>query len=193
MEGPKFGLFVHVGGQNDDRQEYFWKSCANRLQNRDTIHVWHDHIEQDQVRLKEFDGFESKTRVADALDPRISGFGKQHLEECDIRRLVVDDEDLHCGIRCRVRLPIRIDLFCLGIHVVKWRSGGDWGPGRLSTRRSTIEKTRRHSVNHSCRWSSVSHHLARSRQANRVTRPRSQARAWEGKSNSALDPDARAR
>ena len=63
------------------------------LQNAEAVDVGHQEIQENEVRLKLDDGLRHVSRVARRADVLVSLLLEGALEQQDVRRLVVHDED----------------------------------------------------------------------------------------------------
>ena len=52
IQGPKFGFLIHIGGEDNDWKKNFGPIARERFQNGKAIHMGHEEIEQDQVRIE---------------------------------------------------------------------------------------------------------------------------------------------
>ena len=50
--GPEFGFLINIGSKDNDRQIDFAPLGTEGFQNSESIHMWHEQIEQDQVRIE---------------------------------------------------------------------------------------------------------------------------------------------
>ena len=76
----------------------------------------HHQIEQHQVGLEAHARLHGQARVGNSFHPGVSAFGQHRLEQGDVRRFVVDRDDLHFRIKRRVGQPSLIHFVRFGVH-----------------------------------------------------------------------------
>jgi hypothetical protein len=92
LERTLLRLGRRVRGQHQHRQEHVARD-RELADDRDPVQVRHHQVEQDQVGRPLAVERPHLARVGRAADLAIAGLGQHALEESDVGRLVVDDED----------------------------------------------------------------------------------------------------
>ena len=52
MQSPALGFLVNIGGEDDDWQVNLTPLGTQRFENSESIKMWHEQIEQNQVRIE---------------------------------------------------------------------------------------------------------------------------------------------
>jgi hypothetical protein len=96
-QGAPLSFFVYIGSQHNDRQKNVRWIGAKRLKNSKAVDVRHHQIEQDQIGIEDAAGLKGAAGVGDGFESCVAGIRQHFLEQSDIGRFVVDDENFHLG------------------------------------------------------------------------------------------------
>ena len=84
---------AQITGQHQDREVARLRDLVQLIEHRQTIHVRHVQVEQNQIRPETHVRFGNLPRIHRAFDAAEAGALQHSAQERDVLRLVVDDQD----------------------------------------------------------------------------------------------------
>ena len=83
-----------VGGHDHHRKQFVRATGRTQeLHHLEAVHARHLEVEQDHVGLETLDRIEHERRIGDEFDIGVSAPSQDRGHECEVRVVVVDDED----------------------------------------------------------------------------------------------------
>src|SRR2546423_13820261 len=94
MQRSAFSVLVDVRREDDDWQVNLASVGTQGFQNSEAIKMWHEQIEQNQVRIELVAKFQHPAGISCLLKVGVAWFPKHVFQESDVSTLVVNDSDL---------------------------------------------------------------------------------------------------
>ena len=102
-EGPASGFRGDVGREDEDgKVRTLGDERLELLHDREAVELWHEQIQEEQVGPELTEQRQDLARVGRARDVHVAGAVQQALEEVDVGRLIVRDQDPRALERVRV-------------------------------------------------------------------------------------------